>query len=157
MIKNSFKRKIVKILTISAFALCMGTPSIVSASTNDVVQVEKEVVTNYLSAIKSLDFDKAVELAKDNRVSSEEYKLNLKEMVSNPNNQIKSFEILDKFDKQENNTTLYVRLEYLNGHIEECPVRLEKYNEEYIIVRTDANTTEIKKVYKFQLDSQELN
>lgn len=127
-------KKIFKFFTLSLILLLtsiMINPTIANASS---VNSSKDTLKEFLNSIVTLDFDKAISLSKDSRVSNKQEHFNLlEESLQDPNEQITSYEILDKTVKQGDSEILFAKLNYLNGSVYNVPFKLEKSNTKWIV------------------------
>lgn len=106
------------------------------------VDAYREVLQNYLNALKNYDINTIVNVSRDERVNSiEEYKKMLEEFKNDPNQQLKSFEILSK-EKIENKEIFNVRTKFLNGAIFDMKCTVSPKNDKLIV--SDMERTKIK-------------
>lgn len=135
MINKKLKNKITT--TCSALILATTLTSLITIPTfaaNNDFSNEKVTVCNYLDAIMSNDLEKAVEISDFPGFSEEEELVNLQELMSNPNNILESYEILNDGEIQGNdNIEFRIVLNYKNGKKEIMPVETSIENDNIIV------------------------
>lgn len=134
MLKNLFtKLTLIGLTSLSIFSTSVQAQTLTSKSK------PKEVAIEYLSAIQNKDIDKSIELSKDVFISDNtERKKDLETLLSNPNNALKSFEVLNSLKKENNFEIFNTRLEYLNGQIVELPLKVQTSTENPIVILDDS-------------------
>ncbi|SHH50403.1 hypothetical protein [Clostridium intestinale] len=125
-----FKNKLKKIFTSIIIGAVMISPISVSAAEQVAsVSNEKDVATKYLEYFVNKDIQGIVNISEDASFPTKEGQTkNVQELLSNPNNHLKSFEFID--ETKENDTVNFnVRLNYKNGKIEEGLLRVKNFGE----------------------------
>lgn len=140
MIKNFIKKKMYKLFVAIALGVFLVSPLTAKA---EIVENEKIIVANYLTALQNSNFKEAVNLLRDDTVSVDEQIKLLSNLSRDPNTQIKSFEILDTINYIGDTTELTVNIEYKNGCIEQNFVNLKKDGDKYSMIR-DKNPVVLK-------------
>ncbi|MBD7916325.1 hypothetical protein H9660_14350 [Clostridium sp. Sa3CUN1] len=120
MKKQNLKK--LSLLIVGLLFLTIAPIKVNAATQND----EQILVTQYLTALKNKDVVLASKLSSDARINDEaQYQIWLEEMLQDPNQQIVNFTILDKDIKLENYSTIYAKVEFLNGDVVEVPFRVQ--------------------------------
>lgn len=134
MLKNLFtKLTLIGLTSLSIFSTSVQAQTLTSKSN------PKEVAIEYLSAIQSKDIDKSIELSKDVFISdNNERKDDLETFLSNPNNTLKNFEVLESLKKENDFEIFNTKLEYLNGQIVELPLKVQTSTENPKVILDDS-------------------
>ncbi|AJA46679.1 hypothetical protein CPAST_c05790 [Clostridium pasteurianum DSM 525 = ATCC 6013] len=94
----------------------------------------QNTLSEYLTALQSLNYDKALSLYTDSRAANDATKSTiLKQVLSDPNNQIKSFNILDTTIEQSDSLILLATIEFKNGQVSQIPFKLQNSNESWLV------------------------
>ncbi|UYZ39012.1 DUF4878 domain-containing protein (plasmid) [Clostridium beijerinckii] len=105
----------------------------------------KEIVTNYLQAIKSHDVDKAVSILREDGITEAQQKKDLKDLLKNSDTQITSIKDVTLKNETSTGATLNVTFQCGDGSVIQNPVNLEKDNGKYKFKRMTINEAPIKK------------
>ena len=131
-----------------SYFLIVGAISPMKASAKE-IDAYRKVMENYLNAFKNYDINTIVNVSEDERVNSDEkYKEMLEEFKYDPNQQLKSFEILNS-QKIDNKEIFNVKTEFMNGAIYDMKFTVSSKDGELIV--SDMERTKIENEGKYIL------
>lgn len=114
----------------------------------------KEVVTNYLEAVKSSNVDKAVSILKEDGITEDQQKDRLYELLDDSSTKIAAIKDVKLENKTSTTATLSVTIQYEDGSIIKSPVSLEKQDGQYKFKRITADENVIKKATKTSINTK---
>ncbi|EDS79371.1 beta-2 toxin CPB2 (plasmid) [Clostridium perfringens] len=144
------KKIISKFTVIFMFScfLIVGAISPMKASAKE-IDAYRKVMENYLNALKNYDINTVVNISEDERVNNvEQYREMLEDFKYDPNQQLKSFEILNS-QKSDNKEIFNVKTEFLNGAIYDMEFTVSSKDGKLIV--SDMERTKIENEGKYIL------
>lgn len=106
----------------------------------------EEIVLNYFEAVKDKDYDRAVDILREENLSKKEQKQELEEIMSDESTAVASVDNVVVKKEYDDYIELNVRYSYEDGTQEEEPVLLKReYDGNYILKRVlvDPDSNEI--------------
>lgn len=156
------KKKLLKIATILCCTSLFYLTLTFAAENKTVALNPKEVVTDFFKAIISNDYDKAVDILREEGLSKKEQKEDLKEIMSYDDTAVVSVDNVVISQEYDNYVELKVTASYKDGSQVEEPILLKKENNgtyklKRISIDSDSNEIdqkELNSIFGYKDDSE---